>query len=90
MNRGISNDGTYKQAVEVVRIDVAILAEELTEIYSTPTPKRWPEQKKQMPCILDLLLFFTIAGVWYLYPESKYESYTSMIHYNFLHKRKHS
>ena len=31
---------------EVGRTDVALLAEELTEIYSTPTPKGWPEPKK--------------------------------------------
>jgi hypothetical protein len=46
MNRGISHDGTYIQAVEVDRIDAAILAEELAEIYSTPTPKGWLEPKK--------------------------------------------
>jgi len=46
MNRGINHDGTYRQAVEVDRIDAAVLAEELTEIYSTPTPKGWPEPKK--------------------------------------------
>ena len=46
MNRGISYNGTYKQAVEVNRIDATVLAEELTEIYSTPTPKGWPEPKK--------------------------------------------
>ena len=27
-------------------IDAALLAEELIEIYSTPTPKGWPEPKK--------------------------------------------
>ena len=26
--------------------DAALLAEELAEIYSTPTPKGWPEPKK--------------------------------------------
>ena len=31
---------------EVDRPDAALLAEELTEIYSTPTPKGWPEPKK--------------------------------------------
>ena len=31
---------------EVDQTDVALLAEELTEIYSTPTPKGWPEPKK--------------------------------------------
>ena len=45
-NRGINHDGTYRQAVEVDRIDAAVLAEELAEIYSTPTPKGWPEPKK--------------------------------------------
>ena len=45
MNRGINYDGTYRQAVEVDRIDAAILTEELAEIYSTP-PKGWPEPKK--------------------------------------------
>ena len=32
------------------QIDVAVLAEELAEIYSTPTPKGWPEPKK----VIDL------------------------------------
>ena len=31
---------------EVSRTDAALLAKELTEIYSTPTPKGWPEPKK--------------------------------------------
>ena len=31
---------------EVGRTDAALLAEELAEIYSTPIPKGWPEQKK--------------------------------------------
>ena len=31
---------------EVSRTDAALLAEELIEIYSTPTPKGWPEPKK--------------------------------------------
>ena len=35
-----------QQAVEVDWIDAAVLAEELAEIYSTPTPKGWPEPKK--------------------------------------------
>ena len=28
------------------QIDAALLAEELAKIYSTPTPKGWPEPKK--------------------------------------------
>ena len=31
---------------EVGRTDAALLAEELVEIYSTPTPQVWPEPKK--------------------------------------------
>ena len=76
-----------QQAVEVDRIDAAVLAEELAEIYSTPTPtpKGWPEPKKVIDLYLDWLIdLLTIAGVWYLYPESKHESYLSTVHYNFL------
>ena len=36
-----------QQAVEVDQIDAAVLAEELTEIYSTPTPKGWREAEKR-------------------------------------------
>ena len=38
--------------MEVDRIDAAVLAKELAEIYSTPTPKGWPEPKK----VIDLYL----------------------------------
>ena len=31
---------------EINQIDVALLVEELTEIYSTPTPKGWRKAKK--------------------------------------------
>ena len=31
---------------EVGRTDAVLLTEELAEIYSTPTPKGWPEPKK--------------------------------------------
>ena len=48
--------------MEVDRIDVAILAEELADIYSTPTPKGWSEPKKVIDLYLIDLLFFTIAG----------------------------
>ena len=63
MNRGISHDGTYRQAVEIDRIDAAVLAEELTEIYSTPTPKGWPELKKVNNWYLIDCVSFTIARV---------------------------
>ena len=38
--------------MEVDRIDAVVLAKELKEIYSTPTPKGWPEPKK----VIDLYL----------------------------------
>ena len=33
--------------------DAALLAEELIEIYSTPTPKGWPEPKKSKELVFD-------------------------------------
>ena len=67
--------------MEVDRIDAAVLAEELTEIYSIPTPKGVARAKK----VSNLYLIdcvFTIAGVWYLYPDPKHESYSSTTQYN--------
>ena len=68
--------------MEVDRIDAAVLAKELTEIYSTPTPKGWPEPKKVNNWYLIDCVFFTIAEVWYLYPGPTHESYLSMTHHN--------
>ena len=48
---------------EVGWIDAALLAEELTEIYSTPTPKGWPKPKKVNNWYLIDCESFTIAGV---------------------------
>ena len=59
---------------EVDRIDAALLVEELVEIYSTPTPEGWHEAKKVIG--IDWFgILFIIAGVQYLYPEPKHESY---------------
>ena len=49
--------------LEVGRTNVALLAEELVEIYSTPTPKGWPEPKKISNLYLIDCVSFTIAGV---------------------------
>ena len=38
---------------EVSRTDAALLAEELAEIYSTPTPKGWSEPKKSKELAFD-------------------------------------
>ena len=73
--------------MEVDWIDAAILAEELAEIYSTPTPKGWLELKKVIDLYLIDWSLLTIAGVWYLYPEPKHESYLSMICYRLWHKK---
>ena len=54
---------------EVGRTDAALLAEELVEIYFTPTPKRWPEKKKVNDLYLIDCVSFTIVRVQYLYPE---------------------
>jgi len=44
--------------VEVDQIDAAVLAEELAEIYSTPTPKEWPEPKKVNDLYIGLIVRF--------------------------------
>ena len=46
--------------MEVDQIDAAILAEELAEIYSTPTPtpKGWPEPKKVNDLYIGLIVVF--------------------------------
>ena len=74
---------------EVGRTDAALLVEELAEIYTTPTPKGWHGAKKSKLYLIDWMSF-AIAGVQYLYPEPKHESYLSTTHYNLWHKTKHS
>ena len=74
---------------DVGRTNTALLVEELTEIYSTPTPKGWHGVEKSKLYLIDWMSF-TIAGVQYLYPEPKHASYSSTTHYNLWHKRKHS
>ena len=67
MDRGINHDGTYRQAVEVDRIDAAILAEELAEIYSTPTPKGWLEPKKVSNLyLIDWFFFYNSRGLIFI------------------------
>ena len=74
---------------EVSRTDAALLAEELTEIYSTPTPKHDSYRLVSNLYLIDCVSF-TIARVQYLYLEPTHESYSSMTHYNLWHIRKHS
>ena len=47
---------------EVGQTDAALLVEELAEIYSTPTPKGWPEPEKGKLYLIDWMSL-TIAGV---------------------------
>ena len=54
--------------MEVDWIDADVLAEELAEIYSTPTPKGWPEPKKVNNWYLIDCVFVIIARGLYLYP----------------------
>ena len=65
---------------EVGQTDAALLVEELIKIYSTPTPKVWPELKKGKLYLIDWMSF-TIARV---------QSYSSMTHYNLWYIKKHS
>ena len=50
-----SRDDTYRQAGGR-SVDVALLVEELIEIYSTPTPKGWREAEKVI-VLIDWLFF---------------------------------
>ena len=56
----------YRQTVEVDRIDAAILAEELTEIYSTPTPKGCSEPKKVIDLYLIDCCFYNSRGLVFI------------------------
>ena len=47
---------------EVGRTDVALLGKELTEIYSTPTPKGWLEPKKVNDLYLIDCIFYNRRG----------------------------
>ena len=47
---------------EVGQTDAALLAEELTEIYSTPTPKGWHGAKKSKLYLIDWMSFYNSRG----------------------------
>jgi len=49
---------------KVGQTDAALLVEELTEIYTTPTPKGWHGAKKSKLYLIDWMSF-TIVGVQY-------------------------
>ena len=51
---------TYKP--EVDQTDAALLVEELTEIYTTPTPKGWHGAKKSKLYLIDWMSFYNSRG----------------------------
>jgi hypothetical protein len=52
----------------------ALLAEELAEIYSTPTPKDWCKPKSKGTGFRLITEPVTIAKVQYMYPRLDYKS----------------
>ena len=72
---------------EVSRTNAALLVEVLAKIYTTPMPKVWHGAKKSKLYLIDWMSF-TIAGVKYLYPEPKHESYSSTTRYHVWYERK--
>ena len=54
---------------EVGQTDAALLTEELAQIYSTPTPKGWPEPKKVNNWYLINCVFYNSRGLVFI-PET--------------------
>ena len=50
----------------VGRTDAALLAKELVEIYSTPTPKGWPEPKKVSNLYWIYCVFYNSRGLIFI------------------------
>ena len=48
--------------LEVGRTDAALLVEELTGLYSTPTPKGWHGAKKGKLYLIDWMIFYNGRG----------------------------
>ena len=59
-NHNTSRDGTHKQAGGR-SVDAALFAEELTEIYSTPTPNAMAKARKIV--LIECSFSFTITRV---------------------------
>ena len=70
---------THRQTGGRTKPMATLLAEELAEIYSTPTPKGWRKLKgKGIGLYWSLEISITIAGVQYLYPRPDHESWSNM------------
>ena len=48
------------------RTDAALLVEALTEIYSTPTPKGWPEPEKGKLYLIDWMSLYNSRGLIFI------------------------
>ena len=88
-NRGISHDDTYnKQWRSTGSMQPYLLKNSLRSTLLLLLRVAGAEKSNWL--VFDwLVVFLQIAGVWYLYPESKHESHSSTIRYNFWHKEKH-
>ena len=82
-----NHDGTHKEA-RGWSVDAAQFAEELVEIYSTPTPTPNAMAKVGKIVLIECSCLCTITGVQYLYPKPKHESYSNTTYYNSWNKRK--
>ena len=51
---------------EVGQTDATLLAEELANIYSTPTPKGWPEPEKGKLYLIDWMFFYNSRGLIFI------------------------
>ena len=67
------------------------LPDELTEIYSTPTPKEWHKPKSKDTGLIDQWdMSITIAEVQYLYLRLDYESWSNKTGYKIRKRRQAS
>ena len=55
---------------EVSRTDVALLVEELAEVYTTPTPKGWHGAEKSKLYLIDWMSFYNSRGPIFI-PEAQ-------------------
>ena len=61
------NPVLHDRSKHIDRIDAAVLAEELAEIYSTPTPKGWSEPKKVNNWyLIDCVFFYNSRGLIFI------------------------
>ena len=60
-----SHDGTHKQA-GCRSVNAALFAEELIEIYSTPTPKGWRKARKVIVLIDCFISFYNNWGLIFI------------------------